>query len=798
MVSASLRKSVTDLSRRRARTAFTVATLALAVASISFFAVPTLIDRSMQAEVSAGRLADVTVTMRPLLLTAEDLEALSALPNVAAVEPRNGVDARVLVDGRRAPARVIGVRDFARQTVDVVRVESGGPPGPGEVLADVQDANVGLYHGRAGDILTALGSTTGGRATPGDRVDLPVSGRGRSLPGGEDVQDDRVIVLYATAATVSAWSGESGYGQLALRLRDPSPAAAAATVEAVRGYLRTVPGFAGFADLPEVRAPGDWPGKADTEQFGKLLGVITVLALLSALVLTSNTMTTLVAEQTGEIGIMRAVGARRRQVALVYVRTALLLGALGALAGILLGTVISSLLARYFGSMFWAIDVGFGVDATVVLVSALVGVLGPPLAALPAIRRSVRADLREALESTGSAVGGQDAADRLLRRARFLPRTMQIGLRSMGRRKRRSFATVLIVALAVGNLLAILGVAAAATHTTRAEWDDHLEDIRVWTSGRALFDARAERTIRLTPGVAEAQPALVNTVDLAGEEAFVWGVPHEPLFRYRMSDGRWFSTGEERGRERVAVIERNLAEAADVDVGDRVTLATAAGPAQLRIVGIAKNQQEDGTVLFVPLTTLRSVLGEPAGASTYWIKTISPDRAFVNRTTNALEDRLAALGYETGNEITYIGERDNVAANQTITTTIAVLGFLIVAMSMVGLANAITMSIIERTREIGILRCIGARARDVRRIFTTEGMALTMTGWLLGIPVGYALNRLVVWLVKEIVEVEIPVAFPPWNIALALVGTAALAVLVLLLPVRRAVRFRPGDALRYA
>ena len=58
MVSASLRKSVTDLSRRRARTVFAVATLALAVASIAFLAIPTLIDRSMQKEVRAGRLAD--------------------------------------------------------------------------------------------------------------------------------------------------------------------------------------------------------------------------------------------------------------------------------------------------------------------------------------------------------------------------------------------------------------------------------------------------------------------------------------------------------------------------------------------------------------------------------------------------------------------------------------------------------------------------------------------------------------------------------------------------------------------
>src|SRR5918995_299271 len=310
MFSASLRKSVTDLSRRRARTAFSVLTLAIAVASISFFAIPTLIDRAMQDEVLAGRLADVTMDMRPLELTNERLAALAALPNVAAVEPRSSVDVRVLIGERRAPARVIGGRDFARQNVDVARVESGTFPRP------------------------------------------------RELP--PQVQDENVIVFYAPATTVALLRGEAGYGELALRLEDPSPAAAQVTVDAVRRYLLTVPGFSGLSDLPEVRAPGDWPAKADTEQFAQLLGVITVLALLSALVLISNTMSTLVAEQTREIGIMRAVGARRRQIGLVYLRTTLLLGALGALVGIGLGIVLSSLLARSFGSMFWAIDVGFG------------------------------------------------------------------------------------------------------------------------------------------------------------------------------------------------------------------------------------------------------------------------------------------------------------------------------------------------------------------------------------------------------------------------------------------------------
>jgi len=308
----------------------------------------------------------------------------------------------------------------------------------------------------------------------------------------------------------------------------------------------------------------------------------------------------------------------------------------------------------------------------------------------------------------------------------------------------------------------------------------------------------AERTIRTTPGVAEAQPALVTSVKLDGEDAVFWGMRREPLFRYRISAGRWFSTAEDQTRRRVAVIERNLARATGVGIGDRITVATAAGPARFRIVGIAQNQQEDGTALFVPLTTLRSVLGEPTGVSTYWIRTTSPNHALVDRTTTRLEDRLAPLGYNIGTEITYVAERDEIAANRTITTSITVLGFLIVAMSMVALANAITMSIIERTREIGILRCIGARARDIRRIFTAEGITLTLAGWLLGITLGYALDRFLVWMVKQVVNIDIPVVFPPWNILITLVGPLALSLLIMLLPIRRAVRFRPGKALRYA
>jgi putative ABC transport system permease protein len=102
-----------------------------------------------------------------------------------------------------------------------------------------------------------------------------------------------------------------------------------------------------------------------------------------------------------------------------------------------------------------------------------------------------RVPVRDALEATGSSAGGQDAGDRLLRRVRFLPRPAQIGLRNVGRRRRRSLSTSLVIALVVGTLLAVLGLATAVANASRVSWGDHGEDIWIMPVGGRSLDARA-------------------------------------------------------------------------------------------------------------------------------------------------------------------------------------------------------------------------------------------------------------------------------------------------------------------
>jgi putative ABC transport system permease protein len=792
MVSALARKSITDLSRRKSRTVFAAATLALAVAGMGLFALPALMNRSMNATVTSDRLPDLTIYTRPAALDRAQLAALAALPNVTAIEPRSMFGGRVYVGARRAFAQVRGVADFSQQQSNVVHVVSGAAPLDGQVLTDVQNAKHGLLSVHPGQTVRIIGAD-------GVVRQLQVSGQARNLDGGQSVTSDNVIVLYADSATVAALSGINGYEYLDFRLADTGSAAVTQTVATVRHALTAVAGFSGFTDLPQTRAAGDWPGKSSFTQFTKFFYVVTILALLSALVLISNTVTTLVAEETSEIGIMKAVGGRRRQIAAVYLKTALLLGALGTVVGIVLGMVLANGLARYFGSTFFAITTRLGVDWHIVLVSALVGLVAPPLAALPAIRRAVRVPLREALLASAPTVGSHDNGDRLLRRVRFLPRTAQIGLRNVGRRRRRSISTALVIAFAVGTLLAILSFAAGVTNASRSSWADHGEDVKIGNVGNRPLDATAARLIAAAPGVASVEPQFVTDANLAGKSAKIWALSQATIFRYHITSGRWYTPAEQQAQARVAVVERDLARAAGTRVGDTVSVDTAAGPVSLRVIGIATNQQEGGTALFVPLTTMHTLMtGRPADANDYWVRTTSHSHALIDQTTTRIENILTAHGYSVSSEIKYVQLANEIASYRTLTTTLAVVGFLVVAISMAGLANALTASVLERTREIGVLRAIGARARHIRRIFATETVTLAATGWLIAIPLGYLLDRLLVWMVKEVMNQEVPFTFPLWYLAVAFAGTILLALLITLAPIRRAVHYRPGKALRYA
>src|SRR5581483_11368102 len=98
-------------------------------------------------------------------------------------------------------------------------------------------------------------------------------------------------------------------------------------------------------------------------------------------------------------------------------------------------------------------------------------------------------------------------------------------------------------------------------------------------------------------------------------------------------------------------------------------------------------------------------------------------------------------GYAVSTTKIYVTEAQITAADRSILTIVEVLGLLVVAIMLMGLVSALSMGVMERTREVGILRCVGARARHIRRVFSAEALVLAFLGWVFGVLLG--------WLVYE-------------------------------------------------
>ena len=124
------RKSWHDIVRRRARSVFTVITIAIAVAGLSLFAMPPLMDRAMADQIAKDKLHDIRFLTADIVLDSSDRSSIEQIAGVNALEVRTLFPTRVFFGDRREDAWLVGVESFDDQLVNVVSVDDGAPPPP--------------------------------------------------------------------------------------------------------------------------------------------------------------------------------------------------------------------------------------------------------------------------------------------------------------------------------------------------------------------------------------------------------------------------------------------------------------------------------------------------------------------------------------------------------------------------------------------------------------------------------------------------------------------------------------------
>jgi putative ABC transport system permease protein len=789
-----------DLTRHRARTLLAVCTLSIAIASLGFLAVPSLLNAAMNRQVADSHLYDVGLVTSTLDLTPAQLGALGRLPGVAAVSPVVGYAAKATSAAGAQNVAIAGT-DLASAPVNTVPLLSGRLPGPGEVLADAAN-------GRATDYAVPNGGTIDVRAASGRLVPLRVTGTGINLAATPGANGSTKPVFYAALATVEALRGVRGYNYLGFRLTDDGTTAQNRVITEVRAYLTAQTGTDPITALPMVRAPGQWPGQSSFEHIMVLLYVITVLAFLSALFLIAATMNTLIAEQASEIAILKTLGGRRRQIRGIILRTAAMLGAGGAVLGTIIGIAIAYLLTGYFAEKFVDVSFGFQVAVGVVVASLLLGPALAVAASLPALRRALRRPVAETLAGQATNGYGAGRLDRLVARSGVLsgtalPGSVRMGVRNALRQKRRSTAAIAQVAAAAGLAISLLALGQSITAVISQTIGQLRFNFSVGMAGNGArpFGSQALAVAAATPGVTGAEPVETSSVLYNGQTYVAWGLGTHPLYSYRVNSGRWFTNAEAAAPASSGltpvVLGPAVARLANARVGQILTLTMAAGPVRVRVIGIDSGQPNSGGTVYFPLQVLERLDGGPGTANSIWVSTASTGHAAIDRATTAAAARLAAAGYTVSTTEIYVTQAQITASARSILAIVEILGILVVAIMLMGLVSALSMGVIERTREVGILRCVGARARQIRRVFSAEAVALAFVGWAFGILLGWLIYEGLLALLLHNATLSLPQDFPPAIPLITLAGLLVLTLLVIRGPLRRATRIRPGSALRY-
>jgi len=315
--------------------------------------------------------------------------------------------------------------------------------------------------------------------------------------------------------------------------------------------------------------------------------------------------------------------------------------------------------------------------------------------------------------------------------------------------------------------------------------------------------------IKSTPGVDHAAPILMDAMinPATKDNKIFLGITGD----YGKLRPKWVIAGTSfsSADAREVILGTSIARNLGLRVGDTFHLrqdaaGRAAGKddADMKVVGLLERTgtQDDGFI-FMPLRRLQDIFKLPGKIVVVLVRAEKIDNASMERTTQNLRE----LG---GNmNIFPLSELLKNASQLMQVTKVFVLAIVLVAIAIgaVGVLNTILMTVFERTREIGMMKAIGASPRDIFALIWAETVIICTAGGLIGIGIAVASARGVEWFLRKALASQFS-ALPDTTligispgIILACIGLSiALGVLAGFYPARRASAVRPIEAIRGA
>jgi putative ABC transport system permease protein len=549
--------------------------------------------------------------------------------------------------------------------------------------------------------------------------------------------------------------------------------------------------------------------------FSALLLLLNLLGFASLFLsgfLVVNTVSALLAQQIRQIGIMKAIGARRRQIVALYLVTVLLYGVFALAIAIPSAAFVAGQLSLYLAGFVNVDFPDFSIPTGVLILEIAIGLLLPLIAALFPIWSGTRVTVREAISDYGIASGKlRTAKSRIPKFAipnlqfAFLSRPTRLSLRNTFRRKSRLVLTLMTLILGGMIFIAVLSVHASMNQT--------LEDVfKSWQFDILLPFERAYRTdvieeiAKQMPGVTKVESWGYNSArrlrpdDSESESLTLFAPPAQTaMVQPEIIEGRWLVPGDENA---LVVSTDTVRAEKDLKLGDELTLKISSRKTTWRIVGVIRVVGFRGGigVAYANYPYYARVIGQVGRAGSVQLVTEKHDTASQLKLKKALEDRYLQAGLRASSGGITSGQiRDN---NEMffniITALLMAMAFLMAIVGGLGLMGTMSLNVLERTREIGVMRAVGASNGAVRGIILTEGITIGLLSAVIAIvfsfPLGQALSALVG---EAIFQLPLSYVLSVNGIIMWLVIVVVLSMISSFLPAYNASRLTVREILAY-
>jgi putative ABC transport system permease protein len=540
--------------------------------------------------------------------------------------------------------------------------------------------------------------------------------------------------------------------------------------------------------------------------------MLAIICVLISAILVFNTISNLITQQMNQIGVLKAIGARAPFIAGIYLTNALVYGTLAFLIAVPLSAFVAFGITKSFLNLFNIDFSTFQVSRNAIILQALCALLAPLLAGLPPILKGASITVRQAIASYGLGSGsGANRMDRWLESigGRLLPSHYATAIGDILRHKGRLIMTELVLIAAGASFLMVMSLNSSIALTLDNFFSRQVYD----TTLGFEREQRADRVIALAEeveGVDEAEVVFEQSASLfvegqlvkeAGLGTTIRGLhPESDFFKPLIVAGRWLVPGD----GRAIVIPRESAEKNNIKVNDMIILDIgASGQDEWQVVGLYEPVFVGGfaaDTLYAPLESLSQITKTYNKTGLVQVRTNSHDQAFTKEVTKRLKDYFELHHMKVaGSQVQLDLRATNEWQFSLVTSMLLALSIIVAIVGAIALMGALSIGVIERTKEIGVLRAVGARSPVIMGIFVLEGILQGLISWLIAVPLSLLLSPGAAKAMGNVLfgaTLDYQYNWSAVFIWLAIV--VAISVLASLLPARGATRISVRDSLAYA